>query len=211
MSVRSICFTALFLCPLLHADDLTPLRTALENQAKYRTVSVSIRQTKRVPALSEAIVQSGHLWMEPGKAFCWQLGKPPAQTAVFDGAKVYLLEEAGKTGVKLGTNDRQAKPLLLMLGFGEGATLDGMLETFTVSSTKRDGHEFTVNLQPKGNLKRALNSMVMQINTKTSFLERIEWTQRDGTSVVTEFFRPVIDKPLPAGIFTVKPEGYRWE
>jgi hypothetical protein len=45
-------------------------------QAKYRSVSVQIRQTKRVPALTEEIVQSGHLWLEPGKSFRWQLGKP---------------------------------------------------------------------------------------------------------------------------------------
>lgn len=211
MPIRSVCLVALFLCPFSHADELAPLRTALENQAKHRSVSVEIRQTKRIPALTEAIVQRGHLWLEPGKAFRWQLGKPPAQTTVFDGNKVYLLDEAAKTGMELGTDDRRAKPLLLMLGFGEGASLDGMLEAFTVSGTNRVDEHFIVSLKPKGNLKRALTSMVMQINTRNSFLERIEWTQRDGTVVVTEFFPPVLNKPVPAGTFSVKREGYRWE
>lgn len=211
MPIRSVCLAALCLCPFSHADELVPLRAALEKQAKHRSVSVEIRQTKRIPALTEEIVQRGHLWLEPGKAFRWQLGKPPAQTAVFDGHKVYLLDEAAKTGMELGTDDRRAKPLLLMLGFGEGASLDGMLEAFTVSATNRVGEHFIVSLLPKGNLKRALSSMVMQINTRNSFLERIEWTQRDGTVVVTEFFPPALNKPVPAGIFSVKREGYRWE
>jgi len=211
MSIRSVCLAALFLCPISHADELAPLRTALEKQAKHRTVSVRIRQTKRVPALTEEIVQGGHLWLEPGKAFRWQLGKPPEQTAVFDGKMVYLLDESAKTGLELATDDRRAKPLLLMLGFGEGASLDGMLEAFTVSGTNRVDDHFIVSLLPKGNLKRALKSMVMQVNTRTSFPERIEWTQRDGTVVVTEFFPPALNKPVPAGTFSVKHEAYRWE
>lgn len=211
MSARLICLAALFLCPLSHADDLAPLRSALENQAKHQTVSVEIRQTKRMPALTEEIVERGHLWLEPGKAFRWQLGKPPVQTAVFDGSKVYLLDESAKSGVELETDDRRAKPLLLMLGFGEGASLDGMLESFSVGTTNRVGEQFAVSLLPKGKLKRALTSMLMQINIRTSFLERIEWTQRDGTVVVTEFFPPVLNQPLPAGSFTVKRADYRWE
>jgi outer membrane lipoprotein-sorting protein len=211
MSIRSVCLAALFLCPVLRADDLAPLRTALENQAKHRSVSVGIRQTKRMPALTEEIVQGGHLWLQPGKAFRWQLGKPPEQTAVFDGKTVYLLDEAAKTGMELATDDRRAKPLLLMLGFGEGASLEGMLEAFTVSGTNRVDEHFIVSLKPKGNLKRALSSMVMQINTRNSFLERIEWTQRDGTVVVTEFFPPTLNKPVPAGIFAVNRGAYRWE
>jgi outer membrane lipoprotein-sorting protein len=211
MSIRSACLAALFFCPFSHADELVPLRKALEKQAKHRSVSVEIRQTKRMPALTEPSVQRGHLWLEPGKAFRWQLGKPPAQTAVFDGTKVYLLDETAKTGLELTTDDRRAKPLLLMLGFGEGASLEGMLEAFTVSGTNRIDDHFIVSLQPKGNLKRALSSMVMQVNTTSSFPERIEWTQRDGTVVVTEFFPPALNKPIPAGTFSVKREGYRWE
>jgi outer membrane lipoprotein-sorting protein len=211
MSIRFLCLAALFLCSILHADDLEPLRVALEKQAKHRSVSVEIRQTKRVPALTDEIIQSGRLWLEPGKAFRWQLGKPPTQTAVFDGRAVFLLDELAKTGIELTIGDRRAKPLLLMLGFGEGASLDGMLETFTVSGINRVDDHFIVSLLPKGNLKRALKSMVMQINTRTSFPERIEWTQRDGTVVITEFFPPAIDKPLPDGCFKVKRDAYRWE
>jgi len=211
MPMRFISLAMLVLCPLLRADDLAPLRAALENQAKHRSVSVEIRQTKRIPALTEAIVERGHLWLEPGKAFRWQLGKPPTQSAVFDGRKVYLLDEITKTGIELETTDRRAKPLLLMLGFGEGASLEGMLEAFTVSTTNHVGEQFAVSLLPKGGLRRALSSMLMQINTRTSFLERIEWSQRDGTVVVTEFFPPTIDKPLPENRFSIRREDYNWD
>jgi outer membrane lipoprotein-sorting protein len=211
MHTRLFCLAAILICPGLRADELAPLRVALEKQAKHSSVSVDVRQTKRVPALTEEIVQRGHLWMEPGKAFRWELGKPTAQTAVFDGTKVYLIDNAKKTATELETSDRRAKPLLLMLGFGEGASLDGILETFTVSGTNRVDDHFIVSLLPKGNLKRALSSMVMQVNTTTSFPERIEWTQRDGTVVVTEFFPPSLNKPIPAGTFSVKRDGYRWE
>jgi len=211
MHARLFFLAALLFCPGLRADDLAPLRIALEKQAKHSSVSVDVRQTKRVLALTEEIVQKGHLWMQPGKAFRWELGKPTAQTAVFDGTKVYLMDNAKKTATELETSDRRAKPLLLMLGIGEGASLDGMQEAFTVSGTNQVEEHFIVSLLPKGQVKRALKSMVMQVNTRTSFVERIEWTQRDGTVVITEFFPPKLNKPLPAGIFKVDREGYSWE
>lgn len=84
------------------------------------------------------------------------------------------------------------------LGGGTGGT-----------TTVRD--HFVVSLVPKARMRRAISSMVMQINTRTSFPERIEWTQRDGTVVVTEFSPPTLDQKLPANIFNVKREAYAWE
>ena len=86
---------------------------------------------------------------------------------------------------------------MLMLGIDEGATFDGLQETFTIAGTNTVRDHFIVSLVPKGGLRRAISSMVMQINTKNSFVERIEWTQKDGTVVVTEFF-PLLNGKLPA-------------
>lgn len=202
-------FSALLL--QVSADELAPLRLALEKQARHRTVSVEVRQTKKVPALTEKIVLRGHLWLEPGKSFRWELGKPVEQIAVFDGDKVYLMDAKKKTATVLDPSDRQAKPLMLMLGIGEGATFDGLLDTFTVAGTNTVKEHFIVSLLPKGKLRRAITSMVMQINTRTSFAERIEWTQKDGTVVITEFFPPTLNKPLPAGILEIDRKSYRWE
>ncbi|MFD2256195.1 outer membrane lipoprotein carrier protein LolA [Luteolibacter algae] len=212
MRFRFLCILsfALGICQAF-ADELTPLRTALENQAKHKTVSVDLRQTKKIPALTDEIRQQGHLWMIPGKSFRWELGKPLVQSAIYDGSKVFLMDETRKSAVELEPDDRRAKPLLMMLGIGEGASLDRMLENFSVSGTNSVGHHFIVSLSPKGRVKRALESMVMQINTRSAFLERIEWTQKDGTIVITEFFPPVINKPLPKGVFEVKREAYTWE
>jgi outer membrane lipoprotein-sorting protein len=193
------------------ADELAPFRVALEKQAKHRTVSVSIRQTKRIPALSEAVVESGHLWLEPGKAFRWQIGNPVVRTAMFNGSKVHILDELQKTGIEMDVDDRRAKPLLLMLGFGEAASLEQMLKSFTVASTNQIGDQFAVSLRPKDRLRRVLKSMHLQINTRTSFVERIEWTQRDGTVVLTEFLPPVFNKPLPAEGFSINSDAYSWE
>ncbi|MFN7341985.1 MAG: LolA family protein, partial [bacterium] len=103
---------SLFVTSLL-ADELAPLRTVLEKQAQYKTVRVDVRQTKRIPALSEPVIESGHLWLVPGKSFRWELGKPLAQSAVSHGGVVFLMDEKKKTGLVLSTEDRRAKPLLM--------------------------------------------------------------------------------------------------
>lgn len=211
MPIRVLFAVFILSCCDGFADELAPLRSALEKQAKHKTVSVDVRQTKKIPALTEEIVQRGHLWMKPGEAFRWELGDPVAQRAVYDGRQVVLLDEKKKTGVRMDPDDRRAKPLMLMLGIDEGATFEGLEETFTIAGTNMVREHFIVSLVPKGGLRRAISSMVMQVNTKTSFVERIEWTQKDGTVVVTEFFPPKLNGKLPAGIFEVKDGGYTWE
>ncbi|MGC4016393.1 MAG: hypothetical protein QM755_18005 [Luteolibacter sp.] len=133
------------------------------------------------------------------------------QTAVYDGEKVYLLDEARKSGMELQPDDRRAKPLLLMLGIGGTSPFEQIQEGFRVTSTNQVDDHFVVKLIPQGEVKRALTSMIIQVNTANSYLERIEWTQRDGTVVVTEFSAPVLDKPLPNGAFEVKRAAYTWE
>lgn len=187
------------------------MQVALERQTQFKTISADVRQTKKVPALTEQSVLLGHLWLQPGKAFCWQLGKPLVQSSIYDGTKVYLMDETKKTAMELTPDDRRAKPIMLMLGIGEGATTKGLLDGFDVKGTNQVGDQFVASLAPKGALKRALTSMTLQVNTRTSFVERIEWTQRDGTVVITEFSAPAINKPIPDGIMEVKRGGYTWE
>lgn len=201
--------TLLLASPLSHAQDNTaPLRNALAQQSRHRTVSVGVRQTRKIPALKDPVVRTGHLWLQPGKAFRWQLGQPPAQTAVFDGSRVHFIDEKKKTISSIPPDDRRAKPLLLMLGIGQGASYDGLLEAFTIAATNTVREHFIASLLPKGSVKRALTSMVMQVNTRTSFLERIEWTQKDGTVVITEFSPPTLNQPLPENIFQINPAQY---
>lgn len=211
MFIRLFLITFAFSCSYGFSDELAPLRSALEKQSKHKTVSVDVRQTKKIPALSEKIVQRGHLWMVPGQAFRWELGDPVAQRAIYDGKKVVLLDEEKKSGVMLEPDDRRAKPLMLMLGIDEGATFDGLQKTFNIAGTNMVREHFIVSLVPKGKLRRAISSMVMQVNTENSFVERIEWTQKDGTVVVTEFFPPKLNGKLPAGIFELEDTGYSWK
>ena len=211
MAARFLTFVLMMLPTFLAAYDLSPLETALQKQARHRSVSVAIRQTKKVPALTEEIVHDGHLWLQPSKTFRYELGKPLIQTAVFDGKQVHLIDETEKTARTLDPEDRRVKPLMLSLGIGEAASLERLLEHFTVTGTNRVDEHFIVSFTPKGNLRRALRSLVMQVNTRNSFPERIEWTQRDGTIVITEFFPPKIDQDLPSDYLQIKRENYVWE
>lgn len=192
--------------------DLAPLKRALDRQAQHQSVYVQLRQTRSMPALKDPIVNRGQLWLSPGKAFRWQIGNPKASTAIYDGKHVYLLNEKEKTADKLSPNDRKIKPLLITLGVGEGASFDALMEAFNVSGVKNDGTRYVIVLVPKsGKLKRAINYLVLQVNMKTSFLERIEWSQRDGTLALTEFFSPTLNKPLPKFIFDINKQEYQWQ
>ncbi|MFK7912110.1 MAG: outer membrane lipoprotein carrier protein LolA, partial [Akkermansiaceae bacterium] len=192
--------------------DLAPLRKALTQQSEHKTVSVKMRQEKTLPSLTEPVKSTGYLWLIPGKAFRWQLGEPPAQSALYDGKSVYLLDEKKKTVIRHDADSRKVKPLLLMLGIGEGASFDGMMKVFNVSGVNQKGERYVAVLVPKaGKLKRVIKHMTLQVNLSTSFMERIEWTQKDGTIVKTEFFRPTLNKPIPRSRFTFDTKAYTWK
>ena len=207
-----LCLLWTGLCSCLSAQvDLEPLRKALDRQGKHQSVQVKLRQKKQLPALKEPIQNNGQLWLIPGKSFRWQIGTPATSTAIYDGKRVYLLDEKNKTAVDLSPKDRKVKPLLIMLGIGEGASFDSMMDTFNVSGVKNDNTRYVAVLVPKsGKLRRFVKHLTLQVNMKTSFLERIEWSQKDGTVVLTEFFSPTLNKKFPTDIFSFKKENYKW-
>ena len=203
----SMKFIALFLClvSVASAQDIGPLKATLEKQARHETVAVKFRQTKTSPALSAPVKSSGQLWMAPGKAFRWEVQSPKTQTAVYDGSRVTLIDEKKKEGVIVSPDDKRAKPLLLMLGMNEGRSTTELLKAFKVVGTNQVDEHFIVSLKPtNGRVRKAVSALVMQVNQKTNFMERIEWTQRDGTKTVTEFFPPKINGGLPADTFKVQ-------
>jgi hypothetical protein len=60
-------------------------------------------------------------------------------------------------------------------------------------------------------VKKLIKSLLMQVNLEASFVERIGWTQRDGTETMTEFFTPQLNVAIPTGIFNVNDSAYRWK
>lgn len=198
-------------CAPLQAEDLTHLKDVLAKQQSHKTVRVDVRQTKKSPALSAETRLNGHLWLKPGEAFRWELGRPAEQIAVYDGRTLVFLNERKKTAQKVDSNDKKAKPLFLMLGFGEGASFSEIEKNFRVNGTNTVGEHFVVSLTPKGRLRRGMKSLVMQVNTRGSYVERIEYVQRDGMKVTTEFSVPRINVGIPASKFSVSADGYAWE
>ncbi|MEJ6718285.1 MAG: outer membrane lipoprotein carrier protein LolA [Akkermansiaceae bacterium] len=203
----------LLILPLgLFADETAPLKAALEKQAEHKSVIVVFRQTKKVPALTHEIKTMGKLWLIPGKAFRWELGNPKKQTIIYNGKEVLVLDELKKTGERLSSEDKTVKPLFLTLGMGQDASFDGLLKLFTITSTNQAQGRYVATLSPKPRaLKRVVKSLLMQVNLKTSFPERIGWVQRDGTEAMTEFFKPTLDSEITASTFQIEEGAYMWK
>jgi len=191
--------------------DVEPLRAALAKQKELKSVQVKFRQIKTAPALAEPIKTMGQLWLVPGKAFRWELGTPKKTSVVFDGESVFVLNEIKKTAQKLSPNDQAIKPLLLTLGIGNEASFEGLNSIFNITSTNQNAERHVSVMVPRSRLIRNfINSMLMQVNLKTSFVERIGWTQKDGTEMMTEFLKPTLNEPLEPSLFQVQAEQYKW-
>jgi len=201
-----------FFCLPMAAQNAEPLRQALQKQTELKSVKVKFRQNKKAPALAKPIKTMGELWLIPGKAFRWELGSPKKKSVVYDGRIVYVLDEVKKTGEKLSPDDRTIKPLFLTLGMGKDATYDGLTDLFTITATNQAKGRFVATLVPKSRrLRSMVKSLLMQVNISTSFPERIGWTQKDGTEAMTEFFKPTLNRGIPATVFQVEESAYQWK
>jgi outer membrane lipoprotein-sorting protein len=206
------CIILLLLSLRVFADEAAPLRQALKKQAAHKSVVATFRQTKRVPALTDDIKTMGKLWLIPGKAFRWEIGRPVRQTIVYNGGKVLMTDELKKTGERLSPDDRSVKPLFLTLGMGKEASFDEMLKVFTITSTNTAKGRYNATFSPKQrSVKKIIKSLLMQVNLEASFVERIGWIQRDGTETMTEFFTPQLNDAIPTNIFSVNDSAYRWK
>ena len=206
------CIILLFLSLRIFADEAAPLRQALKKQAAHKSVVATFRQTKRVPALTDDIKTMGKLWLIPGKAFRWEIGRPVRQTIVYNGGQVLMTDELKKTGERLSPDDRSVKPLFLTLGMGKEASFDEMLKVFTITSTNEAKGRYNATFSPKQrSVKKIIKSFLMQVNLEASFVERIGWIQRDGTETMTEFFTPQLNDAIPTNIFRVDDSAYRWK
>lgn len=209
---RSLSLFLILTCALRAEPDLEPFRIALAKQAQFRSVIVEIQQTKKMAALNEPVHTKGKLWLQPGKAFRWQLGEPIASTAIYDGTAVYLLNEKDKSAQSFPPTDNKVKPLLMMLGMGDGASIEAMSKVLRITGATKKNSHYAAAFTPKPiKLKRAIKQLVLQINTESSFTERIEWTQKDGSVVTTTFSKPKINAPLPPQIFSFNKAEYSWE
>ena len=193
------------------SDEAAPLREALKKQAAHKSVVATFRQTKKVPALTDDIKTMGKLWLIPGKAFRWEFGMPVRQTIIYNGSEVLMVDEVKKTGERLSPDDRSVKPLFLTLGMGKDASFDGMLKVFSITSTNEAKGRFNATFSPKQrSIKKIIKSLLMQVNLEASFVERIGWTQRDGTETMTEFFTPELNIRIPSSKFSIEESAYHW-
>lgn len=208
--VRPLVLSLMFASTLL-GNELAPLEAALKKQSEHKSVVVTFRQTKKVPALTNEVKTMGKLWLIPGKAFRWELGQPKQQSIIYNGREVLVLDETKKTGERLSPDDKTVKPLFLTLGMGEDATFEGLSKLFKITSTNQAQGRYVATLSPKPRgLKRVVKSLLMQVNLTTSFPERVGWVQKDGTEAMTEFFKPKINGSVPASTFMINESSYTW-
>jgi outer membrane lipoprotein-sorting protein len=197
---------------LLVADDIEPLKMALQKQANHESVEVTFRQTKKSPALADEIKTMGKLWLIPGKSFRWELGQPAKQTVIFNGGDVLVLNEKDQSAQRFSPDHKTVKPLFLTLGMGEDASFEGLSKLFSIRGTNQENGRFVATFSPKPrSIRKVIKTLLMQVNLDTSFLERVGWVQQDGTEAMTEFFKPTLNEGIPSTTFEVDEARYTWK
>jgi len=189
--------------------DLAPLEASLIQRDQYLSVSATVKQEKLLPAFSDALVSEGSLDLIPQQSFRWEQGSPVTDVALYNGERVYLINEKEKTALDYKPKAKEVRPLMLLMGIGEDATYEGLMDNFKPVETSTEGYTYTITLEPdSGLMKRALTQLTLVINLKTCFPEQIVWVQKDGAIITTDFIDTKFDIPLSGNEFLFDDQLY---
>lgn len=183
--------------------DLTPLQQALEKRDKLSSVTAQITQEKTVPSLKDPVTTKGKLWLIPQKAFRWEQGQPITEIALYHEDKVSLLKVQENTVNEFDPDDREVRPLMLLMGMGEDSSYEGLLKNFKPTVASENTGTLTVNFLPEsGRMKRAISSLTLTLDLKTSFPKEIHWEQRDGSVIITKFSNVRVNQAVDEKLFS---------
>ncbi len=193
-------------------EGLEVLKKSIEQQSTFFSLRMKVKQVKTLPSLRAPVIDSGSLLVLPKKAFRWEMGNPLAQTTIYDGRQIVVLNELKNTGKVLDPEDRKIKPILLMFGMGEGSSFEGFMKLFRVEEVIQEKAVTTFVLRPKkGAMRRGIKQLKVSIERKSYLLSRLTWIQKDDSVVTTFYSRIQTNVKISPDVLKFDVSAYQWE
>lgn len=177
----------------------------IESHSKVKTWSAPFTQTRILKTLTQPLTTQGHLWFVAPNQFRWELGQPVQTIALRRQDELFviypLLKRAEHLSITNASNG-QWRDALTLFEAGFPRSQAELRRQFNVISVVNTNVSWEVLLQPSNRSSRHLiKGMKVVLSTNDFTLNATELTLGDGSSIRTEFGRPVVDAAVPEKLF----------
>ncbi|NLF93331.1 MAG: outer membrane lipoprotein carrier protein LolA [Oligosphaeraceae bacterium] len=193
----------------LQADNSVPkswqeFAARLQPLAGTRTVQAEYRQTRRLQALDFTFEIRGHLYQEQGRRLLWAVNTPLHSVCVFEPESFRQWDAETNQITTLSGNDM---PWLKMLFQYQNNWLNGDLAALARDFTIAVLDQHTLQLVPiRQEFTMFFNSLEIRFRTEYDAIENITFREKNGDSMIMEFFNIKNNQPIPAQIWELPPK-----
>ena len=195
------------------ATDDALLSGWLNAQTNIQTWTADFTQTRRLKALTQPLIATGHVWFAAPNRFRWEIQKPSPTIALRQPDQLWVIYPRLKRAEQYPLNSADAGPwkdTLALLDAGFPRSRAEVESHFNIlSQTTANGiHELT--LQPKvETARRFMPQIKIAFETNTFSLHSTELQFADGSTMENAFTNPVLNPKIDESVFTPATEGYK--
>ena len=208
--VCRLCFALSLVASAAPAQSELFLDQWIAAQTNFHTWSADAVQTRSLKTLSQPLVSTGRVWVVVPDRFRWELGQPAQTIALRQPDQLFLIYPRLKRVEKYPLNDKQPGPwrdalALLDASFPRNrADLDSRFRLLSVVQTNAT---VQVTLQPRSqSARRFMSEIQVSFYTNDFSPASTEMKFSDGSSLRNDFTNGVVNVPIDAGLFEVKPD-----
>ena len=183
----------------------------IASQTNLHTWSAEAIQTRALKTLSEPLVSTGRVWVAMPDRFRWELGQPAETIAVRQPDELILVYPRLKRIEKYPLNDKQPglwQDALALLDASFPRSRADLDARFRVLAAGRTNGTVEIRLQPRsGRARKFMSEIAVGFYTNDFSPASTEPRFSDGSVMRNDFTHGVVNPPLAAGLFEVKPEA----
>jgi outer membrane lipoprotein-sorting protein len=178
----------------------------LNAQTNILSWSADFVQTRKLKAVVQPLMATGHVWFAAPNKFHWELGNPPQTIAVrapdemlIFYPKLKRVERFPLAGIQTG----QWRDALSLLEAGFPRSQAELESKYNITSqTFADNHGQVV-MQPKSEAaRRMIPQLKVDFDTQKHVLLATELTFADGSTMRNDFKNPVLNPPIDPKMFS---------
>ena len=190
-----------------------PLSGWLNAQTNIQTWSADFTQTRRLKALTQPLIATGHVWFAAPNRFHWEIEKPSPTIAVRQPDQLWVIYPRLKRAEQYSLNSPDIGPMkdtlaLLDAGFPRSrADVESRFNILTQTTTNGI-HELT--LQPKSETaRRFMPEIRIAFDTNTFSLHSTVLKFADGSTMENVFTNAELNPKINESLFHPNLEGYK--
>ena len=196
------------------ADLSAPVKSWLSAQAKIKTWSADLIETRTLQSLTTPLTSHGQIWFEEPDRFRWELGVPPETIAVSTGTNLLILYPRLKRVEKIaltGARNGQWQSAMEMLEAGFPRSEQDLLSHYDVLSQERTNDVIRLKLRPTSAAVRQMVPRVeIDIDAKKAILRGTQLQFGDGSTLRNDFIHVVLNPNVdPSAFSPAVPADYR--